>query len=152
VKPAFFVKPHEDNVIQDVCERLRKALAGQFKLGFERDLDALLKARGRELWVIGIDSQKRELVDICGTIVSEAVRQQDPPYLCGGATATPGLLRALERTGHKDAMIAGLIEQSPLGRMAEPDDIVDVALFLASDASRSMTGSEIFADGGMAQV
>jgi NAD(P)-dependent dehydrogenase (short-subunit alcohol dehydrogenase family) len=72
--------------------------------------------------------------------------------LSPGATATPGLLRALERTGHKDAMIAGLIEQSPLGRMAEPDDIADVALFLASDASRSMTGSEIFADGGMAQV
>jgi hypothetical protein len=62
------VKPREDNVIQDVCEQLRKALARQFKLGFDRDLDALLKARNRELWVIGIDSRKRELVDICGTI------------------------------------------------------------------------------------
>ncbi len=58
----------------------------------------------------------------------------------------------MERTGQKDAMIAGLIEQSPLGRIAEPDDIADVALFLASDDSRSMTGSEIFADGGLAQV
>ena len=72
--------------------------------------------------------------------------------LSPGATATPGLLNALARTGQKDAMIAGLIEQSPLGRMADPDDIADVALFLASDDSRSMTGSEIFADGGMAQV
>jgi NAD(P)-dependent dehydrogenase (short-subunit alcohol dehydrogenase family) len=72
--------------------------------------------------------------------------------LSPGATATPGLLGALERTGQKDAMIAGLTAQSPLGRIAEPDDIADVALFLASDASRSMTGSEIFADGGMAQV
>jgi NAD(P)-dependent dehydrogenase (short-subunit alcohol dehydrogenase family) len=72
--------------------------------------------------------------------------------LSPGATATPGLLRGLERTGQKDAMIAGLIEQSPLGRIAEPDDIADVALFLASDDSRSMTGSEIFADGGLAQV
>jgi len=35
--------------------------------------------------------------------------------------------------------------------MADPDDIADVALFLASDDSRSMTGSEIFADGGMAR-
>ena len=49
-------------------------------------------------------------------------------------------------------MVAGLIEQSPLGRIAEPDDIAAVALFLASDESTSMTGSEIFADGGMAQV
>jgi NAD(P)-dependent dehydrogenase (short-subunit alcohol dehydrogenase family) len=72
--------------------------------------------------------------------------------LSPGATATPGLLNALERTGKKDAMIAGLVEQSPLGRMADPDDIADVALFLASDDSRSMTGSEVFADGGMAQV
>jgi NAD(P)-dependent dehydrogenase (short-subunit alcohol dehydrogenase family) len=72
--------------------------------------------------------------------------------LSPGATATPGLLNALARTGQKDAMIAGLIEQTPLGRMADPDDIADVALFLASGDSRSMTGSEIFADGGMAQV
>jgi NAD(P)-dependent dehydrogenase (short-subunit alcohol dehydrogenase family) len=55
-------------------------------------------------------------------------------------------------SGHKDAMIAGLIEQTPLGRMADPDDIADVSLFLASDDSRSMTGSEIFADGGIARV
>jgi NAD(P)-dependent dehydrogenase (short-subunit alcohol dehydrogenase family) len=72
--------------------------------------------------------------------------------LSPGATATPGLLNALARSGQKDAMIAGLVGQTPLGRMADPDDIADVALFLASDESRSMTGSEIFADGGMAQV
>jgi NAD(P)-dependent dehydrogenase (short-subunit alcohol dehydrogenase family) len=69
-----------------------------------------------------------------------------------GATATPGLLNALAKTGRKDAMIAGLIEQIPLGRMSEPEDIAAVALFLASDDSAAMTGSEIFADGGMAQV
>jgi NAD(P)-dependent dehydrogenase (short-subunit alcohol dehydrogenase family) len=72
--------------------------------------------------------------------------------LSPGATATPGLLDGLARTGQKDTIIAGLIEQSPLERIAAPDDIADVALFLASDDSRSMTGSEIFADGGMAQV
>ena len=72
--------------------------------------------------------------------------------LSPGATATPGLLNGLARTGMKDAMIAGLIAQTPLGRMSEPDDIAAVALFLASDESTSMTGSEIFADGGMAQV
>jgi NAD(P)-dependent dehydrogenase (short-subunit alcohol dehydrogenase family) len=72
--------------------------------------------------------------------------------LSPGATATPGLLNGLARTGAGDAMIAGLIDQTPLGRMAAPDDIAAVALFLASDESASMTGSEIFADGGMAQV
>src|ERR1700726_2505823 len=72
--------------------------------------------------------------------------------LSPGPTATPGLLNGLARTGNKDAAIAGLIAQNPLGRMSEPDDIAAVALFLASDESTSMTGSEIFADGGMAQV
>jgi NAD(P)-dependent dehydrogenase (short-subunit alcohol dehydrogenase family) len=72
--------------------------------------------------------------------------------LSPGATATPGLFNALARTGMKDPMIAGLIAQTPLGRMSEPDDIAAVALFLASDDSAAMTGSEIFADGGMAQV
>ena len=72
--------------------------------------------------------------------------------LSPGATATPGLLDGLAKTGMKDAMINGLTEQTPRGRIAEPDEIADVALFLASDDSKSMTGSEIFADGGMAQV
>ena len=72
--------------------------------------------------------------------------------LAPGATATPGLLNGLARTGKKDAMIAGLIEQTPLGRMADPDEIAAVALFLASDDSRFMTGSEVFADGGQAQI
>jgi NAD(P)-dependent dehydrogenase (short-subunit alcohol dehydrogenase family) len=72
--------------------------------------------------------------------------------LSPGATATPGLLDGLAKTGKGDAMIADLIAQTPLGRMADPDDIAAVALFLASDESASMTGSEIFADGGSAQV
>ncbi|MEA2731230.1 MAG: hypothetical protein QOF70_5705 [Acetobacteraceae bacterium] len=72
--------------------------------------------------------------------------------LSPGPTETPGLLRGLARTGKQEASIAGLIAQTPLGRMSHPDDIAAVALFLASDDSTSMTGSEIFADGGMAQV
>ncbi len=34
-------------------------------------------------------------------------------------------------------------------RMSEPDDIGKVALFLASDLSNSMTGSQIVVDGGV---
>jgi NAD(P)-dependent dehydrogenase (short-subunit alcohol dehydrogenase family) len=72
--------------------------------------------------------------------------------LSPGPTETPGLLRGLARTGNADAAIAALIAQTPLGRMSNSDEIAAVALFLTSDDSTSMTGSEIFADGGMAQV
>jgi NAD(P)-dependent dehydrogenase (short-subunit alcohol dehydrogenase family) len=44
-------------------------------------------------------------------------------------------------------MIAGLIAQTPLGRMGKSDEIAAAALF-----SSFMTGSELFADGGYAQV
>jgi 2-deoxy-D-gluconate 3-dehydrogenase len=40
----------------------------------------------------------------------------------------------------------------PLGRIAEPEDIVSSALFLASDASSYITGQTIFVDGGTMAV
>jgi NAD(P)-dependent dehydrogenase (short-subunit alcohol dehydrogenase family) len=73
--------------------------------------------------------------------------------LSPGATATPGLIDGVAKsTGQPDAVIAGLKAQTPLGRLADPDEIAAAALFLASDESSFMTGSEMFVDGGIAQV
>jgi NAD(P)-dependent dehydrogenase (short-subunit alcohol dehydrogenase family) len=56
----------------------------------------------------------------------------------------------------KNRGIPGVIEkieaQTPLGRWANPDDIADVIVFLASDAARFVTGETITADGGMART
>jgi len=38
--------------------------------------------------------------------------------------------------------------QTPMGRMGEPEDLDGAVVFLASDASRFMTGSELRIDGG----
>ncbi len=40
------------------------------------------------------------------------------------------------------------VEKTPLGRIGEPDDIAGVAAFLASPASRFMTGQSLIVDGG----
>ena len=42
-----------------------------------------------------------------------------------------------------------LLAQLPLGRLADPEEIVDVALFLMSDASRFMTGAIVDVSGGL---
>jgi NAD(P)-dependent dehydrogenase (short-subunit alcohol dehydrogenase family) len=43
----------------------------------------------------------------------------------------------------------GLVAQTALRRLGEPDDIAPVVLFFASDASRYMTGEVLSVDGGM---
>ena len=60
------------------------------------------------------------------------------------------------RTGFKvrglnpETAIADLNKSVPLGRIAEPEDIADVVLFLASDSSRYMCGSLVEVTGGKA--
>ena len=48
-----------------------------------------------------------------------------------------------------DAALAGLANQSVVGRIGEVEDIANMILYLASDESSFMTGSEMVVDGGM---
>ncbi len=48
--------------------------------------------------------------------------------------------------------IARIVATVPMGRMAEPFEIANAALFLACDDSSFVTGIELFADGGRAQI
>lgn len=72
--------------------------------------------------------------------------------LSPGPISTPGLDSALSGTGQKDAIIDDMTAQVPLGRIGQPEEVAAAALFLASDESSFMTGSEMFVDGGFAQV
>jgi len=57
---------------------------------------------------------------------------------------SPGGVRA----GQDDEFVRKYSERVPLGRMAEPSDLVGPLLFLVSDASSYLTGHELRVDGG----
>ena len=61
----------------------------------------------------------------------------------------PGLTdTAQPRYGNSEEELAAMARAVPLGRMAHPDDIADVAVFLASENSRYVTGQSLHANGG----
>lgn len=51
--------------------------------------------------------------------------------------------------GGIDNVLATLPDWQPIGRQGYPDEIAEVAVFLASDASSFMAGSAVVVDGGM---
>ncbi|RPD66464.1 NAD-P-binding protein [Lentinus tigrinus ALCF2SS1-7] len=66
-------------------------------------------------------------------------------------TLSPGyMLTKLTRTilAHDTELKKTWESLTPMGRMGEPEDLAGAIVFLASDASRFMTGAEIRVDGG----
>jgi NAD(P)-dependent dehydrogenase (short-subunit alcohol dehydrogenase family) len=75
--------------------------------------------------------------------------------LSPGAVDTESLRRAAAMAQGADAvaaMVQKMGEGNPTGRIADPREMGKAAAFLSSDASSFITGVELFADGGMAQV
>jgi len=69
-----------------------------------------------------------------------------------GSIDTPGLsnLLASSETGEQRKQM--ITKSVPLGRFGTPDEIAKAVVFLASDDSSYITGTELFVDGGFAQV
>jgi len=69
-----------------------------------------------------------------------------------GPTATPGLSGLATDPAEAQDLLESLASNVPLGRLAQPAEIANAVLFLASDQASFITGTELFADGGEAQV
>jgi NAD(P)-dependent dehydrogenase (short-subunit alcohol dehydrogenase family) len=63
---------------------------------------------------------------------------------------TPGLIATDINKGLiPDDRLGGILEQIPLNRIGEPDDVAGAAVFLASDLSKYCTGITLDVNGGM---
>lgn len=61
---------------------------------------------------------------------------------------SPGYTRTELAESFSEALIKQWVERIPMRRMARPDEMQGVVLFLASDASSYCTGTDIIVDGG----
>jgi NAD(P)-dependent dehydrogenase (short-subunit alcohol dehydrogenase family) len=72
--------------------------------------------------------------------------------LAPGATSTPGLRGLANSEAMEKEMLRQFAAATPLHRLGQPVEVAAAALFLASDESSFITGSELFVDGGSAQI
>ena len=69
-----------------------------------------------------------------------------------GSIDTPGLSDLLGSAETGQQRLKMLSNSVPLGRFGTSDEIAKAVVFLASDDSSYITGTELFVDGGFAQV
>jgi NAD(P)-dependent dehydrogenase (short-subunit alcohol dehydrogenase family) len=85
-------------------------------------------------------------------ILELAPRKIRVNVLAPGNTSTPGW-HGLSSTAELNEQMQKIARAAtPLGRLADPEEIARVALFLATSDSSYVNGVELFADGGAAQV
>jgi NAD(P)-dependent dehydrogenase (short-subunit alcohol dehydrogenase family) len=84
-----------------------------------------------------------------GQLVEEALLG---PCLAVHGSADGLLLGGGRRLPHERGLDEVSCGRIPLGRVGRPEDVAGAVLFLASDDSIFVTGTELFVDGGQAQV
>jgi 2-keto-3-deoxy-L-fuconate dehydrogenase len=68
--------------------------------------------------------------------------------ICPGTVDSPSLHDRLRATGDYETAMTDFIARQPMGRIGTADEIAELALYLASDASKYTTGQPFAIDGG----
>lgn len=85
------------------------------------------------------------------SILSQTLAQEAGPFGVRVLCIAPGAIKTPINASvwQNPQGLSDLLTKIPLGRMGEVGDIAGLAVFLASDAAAYITGTTIFADGGM---
>lgn len=84
-------------------------------------------------------------------LMMKSIAQEVAPHKIRVNSIGPGAIRTPINTSAWDTpeALAKLLELIPYGRIGEPEDIGNAAVWLCSDASDYVTGTTLFVDGGM---
>ena len=69
--------------------------------------------------------------------------------ICPGTVESPSLEQRIAAQGDPETVRAQFVARQPMGRMGRPEEIAELALYLASDAASFTTGAVHIIDGGM---
>ena len=67
--------------------------------------------------------------------------------ICPGTTAATGIYDEMKAAAPQVEEM--LLQQVPMGRLCQPEEIAQSVLYLCSDAASYVTGQAIYADGGI---
>jgi 2-keto-3-deoxy-L-fuconate dehydrogenase len=68
--------------------------------------------------------------------------------ICPGTVETPSLYDRMRALGDFEKAKAAFIARQPMGRLAQPEEIAEMVVYLASDDAEFMTGQAMIIDGG----
>jgi NAD(P)-dependent dehydrogenase (short-subunit alcohol dehydrogenase family) len=111
-------------------------------------------ARVGDKYVAAYTAAKHGVLGLTRSLAAELMKHNiTVNAICPGFVDTPmtqaSIANIVNRTGLSEAdALAALKNTSPQNRLIDPDEIAALAVYLASDASRGITGQAINVDGG----
>ncbi len=93
---------------------------------------------------------KAAVLGITKSVAADFIRQGIRcNAICPGTVETPSLEERMHAMGNYETARAAFVARQPMGRLGSPEEIAELAVYLASDASAFATGQAYVIDGGM---
>ena len=100
--------------------------------------------------VVAYTTSKHGLIGLTRSMALDAARDGvRVNCVAPGTVDTPMLHWAASLSDHPEAVMAEVNAMHPLGRIARPEEIAEVVVFLASKRASFITGAVVVADGGL---